>query len=626
MKKSFLKGALLLMLVFFLLISCDAFSGLMDDIIGDEEESYEAASGSEDLGTIVVLGRTATVASSKCKVKDDSFTYTSGSVTYTVTLDDKNYTYDAVIISETYTAADSDADFGTVTVVDGKATLDGTTANVIDGIFEYVLDDVYYDITLDSDTHTYTVEEVTSVTYTESTSYGLGSIEVRKDYAYPDGSSSGIEVVDNVFTYAYGSYIYTITLDKAEDTYSAEITYIIYTEDGSSTGLGDVTVEVASNTAVVGDDADSVEIEESGTFAYTSGAVTYLITLDSTNCVYTATVQSIVYSAASNTKDFGTFTVVTEDGVTTATNENDDEGITVTDGSFEYSYDGDYYTITLNTSSYTYTAIQDQDYTAASGSVDFGTIALTGSSAVFDSDPDTEYTLSSSAFVYTYGSVTYTIVLNSTDYTYITYAHYSGTYGHVLVATVDGALTYDYDDSYNESGVEVVFYPDDLTIKAGYVKFAIELSSSAYTYDLNTAVVWVDEVMCGYGVYTIKISIADAEWCFDIEEDGITAWSYIGDEYDDARIRVDSTGTIITMAKYFKINLETKTSGTFDVNFNAEDDDDVIEGYEDVSYDFSALFSCSDGLINLTGTGDNADALDSAVNLGVILFTYAASS
>lgn len=505
--------------------------------------TYTADSAAEDLGSIVedCASMTAVVNSTELEVTDGVVVYTSGSYTYTITLNE-DYTY-STVVTVTYTAADDAVDIGSVAVTGGYAIVADSDESIVvttSGTFIYTSGSAQYQVTLNDDL---TYSTVVTVTYIAADgAEDLGSIYVTSDgsVAVEDDAEAYELEDDGTLLYTSGALTYTVTF--SDETYTTEVSYITYTAGEDAYDLGDIVLDVNDSTAAVG--SSTVEVSDS-VLTYTSGRYSYEVTLEDG---YTySTVRSTIYTASSSAADLGDI-LVTDGYATVGTTS----GLAVSSNKITYS-DPDnpvVYVITL-TSVYTYTTEATITYSADEDSEDFGSIVVTGGSAATVGDDTATYYLDSDgALDYSVGAVTYLVTFNS-DYTYttevdyITYTVASGydTVGSIVVKGTSATIrntTWEVVD-----GTTITYVPDARS-------YAITLDNSDYTYTtVVTTSYTADSSAADLG--TIKVTggyaVIDT---VSIEVDGSSLTYELGSVTYEITLNSDYTYSTVVSATYTK--------------------------------------------------------------------------
>ena len=293
-------------------------------VITTEDEGYTYStvlyvtySNDEVLGDIVVNTSTgeAAVGGETLTVGDDGVTisYTSDSVSYTITLSD-DYTYTAEVAA-TYTVSSSATDYelGAVLVVDGTtATVNGKrNLAVTDSTITYAPSSSYYYVITLSDDYTYIA--VLYETYTGNT---LGEIVVKDKTVATVEDTEELEVSDDTIIYQQSeNKTYTITL-QSDYCYTTVLTET-YTSDGTN-DLGSVTV--TSSVATVS--GEELTVSDSAVTYEVSDSLYYVITLNS-DYTYTADEYTLVTYTDSN-GSYGDIVATVKNSSSTSYNTGDD--------------------------------------------------------------------------------------------------------------------------------------------------------------------------------------------------------------------------------------------------------------------------------------------------------------
>lgn len=227
---------------------------------------YVEYGSSTGLGTITVKDGTAVIGSDTADASSSTFTYSldaeKGYVSYTIELDESDYSYSAEGVKAKYIAEDSSGDItDAILVEDGYATVgsDTTSIEVSSNSFSYEIEKysgyVMYIVSLDSSSFTYSLE-ADYITYTQnSDSLALGNIQVDgSDVTFVNGNGSDVSwtTSGSVFTCDYsGDSYYTVTLNS-DYTYTATKTVVItYTDSNGSYGdIVKTTVTTASGSTI----------------------------------------------------------------------------------------------------------------------------------------------------------------------------------------------------------------------------------------------------------------------------------------------------------------------------------------------------------------------------------------
>lgn len=349
--------------------------------LDDEDYTYAteitAESYAGDLGALTVEDGSAYIGNTEVTGSGLSWTYTdssyAGSVTYTITLDQSDYSYSYEVASAEYVADGAAADLGTITVADGEAMIDSSVID-LDSYTVTKTGSVTYRITLNDD-YSYSTEILS-----ESYSGTLGTIVVEDGLAVVGSFSGTASITGLSFTFVDsetystgGTVTYSIILEQEGYTYTAEIISEAY--EGS---LG--TITVADDEASI--DGNVIDLDSFTVTAESGGSVTYSITLNDDHS-YTATATSRTY-VESTSVGLGDIAIVIGDS-TTGTIGEASLG-TIESDTFTYAPDeekGPVYTIVLDDDYCVYSAAADSTVYLFSSGYDFGTLTLTSSSASF---------------------------------------------------------------------------------------------------------------------------------------------------------------------------------------------------------------------------------------------------